>query len=203
MILNKQSVLIFTMGTKNFPQALVDKKVLTPQTITLAFLPEVIQTSLRSVPPSLHRVPREDLDGTVKAKLAVVEVDAELVICQRMVLDRSPKTVWKEDAVRVQLHGPLETSEVAVPHDLAPHLQEDPEVEGSVELAPAFAMQVARHLMCHDAWGKLEFQTAVDRVHVAVKYSGAVLKSDYEQRLLLTPRHHDCEAEELAVNFLR
>jgi len=185
MILNKQSVLIFTMGTKNFPQALVDKKVLTPQTITLAFLPEVIQTSLRSVPPSLHRVPREDLDGTVKAKLAVVEVDAELVICQRMVLDRSPKTVWKEDAVRVQLHGPLETSEVAVPHDLAPHLQEDPEVEGSVELATSLAVQVARHPVRHDAGGNLELLAAVHRTLVTLEYGSVVLKCNYDQGLLL------------------
>mmetsp|Transcript_80915 Transcript_80915/g.187922 ORF Transcript_80915/g.187922 Transcript_80915/m.187922 type:complete len:306 (+) Transcript_80915:628-1545(+) len=137
------------------------------------------------------------------AELAVVEEDTQLGLWMNP--QQWPELVREEDAVRVDLHRPVVQLEARFTDDLRPHSDEDVQVQGSAELSPLAAFEVAVHDKRHQAVVHLDDAVAVDSALVAGEEAHAFSVLHSQKVLLVGVRHHEREAIERAcrVELLR
>mmetsp|Transcript_21015 Transcript_21015/g.45473 ORF Transcript_21015/g.45473 Transcript_21015/m.45473 type:complete len:210 (-) Transcript_21015:1704-2333(-) len=200
MILDQLSVVVFTGHVQHLPEALIDEKILTPETVAVAQLPEVILAGLVAAAPSGDSVLGENLKWTMETVLAVVQVNSVLALVVHT--DHLSKPVGEEDSIGIYLHYPIMFQVVSVSHHLVPEGDEDGEVEGGSELTALLALKVAVDLARVETICDLVGAVAEDLVLVALKEADLALVLHGEQLLLIGVREHEGGAKEGGTELL-
>merc|ERR1719382_1013926 len=104
MVLHQQLPLVFALHAKEL-QALVHPYILAPLAVALAQLVEMGLALVSGGLKSAHRVLREDLDRTVHAVFAIVEIDP--VGRLHVMCENGLQAVRKKHSIRIHFDGPL------------------------------------------------------------------------------------------------
>mmetsp|Transcript_38185 Transcript_38185/g.106383 ORF Transcript_38185/g.106383 Transcript_38185/m.106383 type:complete len:344 (-) Transcript_38185:716-1747(-) len=192
MILQQEAEVVVPSDAEHLPQALVDEQVLAPIAVSPALLLEVLDAARRARGPGRHGVPREDLQRTVHAKLAIVQVDARLLFW----VDRQDilEPVREKHGVRVDLHSPIMLLEAALADDLRPDSDENVQVECRSKLAALPALEVAVNDECDQASVHLDDPVAVHSSLVTPKQAHFLLVLHRQKFLLVAVRQHKRKA---------
>mmetsp|Transcript_54389 Transcript_54389/g.142151 ORF Transcript_54389/g.142151 Transcript_54389/m.142151 type:complete len:218 (+) Transcript_54389:61-714(+) len=189
MILQQQVEFIVSSDLEHFRQALVDEHVLAPEAISRAQPREVGHALLAPCLPSLDGGPREDLEGTVEAHPAVVQIHA-LRVRGCVVREEPPEPLREEHAIRVNFDDPVVASEAALLDDLVPNGKEYFRVQSRLELTAIGALQVTIDLARQKPFGDGHHLAAVYRVLLASEDARPLLILHlYEARLVARGLH--------------
>mmetsp|Transcript_9445 Transcript_9445/g.21710 ORF Transcript_9445/g.21710 Transcript_9445/m.21710 type:complete len:219 (-) Transcript_9445:42-698(-) len=133
----------------------------------------------------------------MQAVLAVVEVDASAHRRQVLVLPQHvPQQRGQEDAVGVDLDGPVVERVALVGEQLLPDRQEDLGVQRRLELPARVAVEVAVHEARLQPWRQVDHHVAVDGSLLAAEDGGADVVLHQQQVLLVAVGHHQREAKQ-------
>eukprot|EP00429_Kryptoperidinium_foliaceum_P075079 CAMPEP_0176211026 /NCGR_PEP_ID=MMETSP0121_2-20121125/14443_1 /TAXON_ID=160619 /ORGANISM="Kryptoperidinium foliaceum, Strain CCMP 1326" /LENGTH=427 /DNA_ID=CAMNT_0017550069 /DNA_START=21 /DNA_END=1301 /DNA_ORIENTATION=- len=175
-------------------EALVDEHVLAPKARPGTEVVEVPLALLDPVVPSCNRPARQHLQRAMQAELAVVQVEAVVVVGVEG--DDDPQPLREEGRVGVGLHRPGIVAPPPLLHDLSPHRDENVRVQRGAELAAHVAVKIALHRGTHQSRAKAHGHVADNLILVAAEYAPALLELHLKQPALVAEGLHQGVAEE-------
>eukprot|EP00445_Apocalathium_hangoei_P019404 CAMPEP_0203894272 /NCGR_PEP_ID=MMETSP0359-20131031/37272_1 /ASSEMBLY_ACC=CAM_ASM_000338 /TAXON_ID=268821 /ORGANISM="Scrippsiella Hangoei, Strain SHTV-5" /LENGTH=183 /DNA_ID=CAMNT_0050816555 /DNA_START=1012 /DNA_END=1563 /DNA_ORIENTATION=- len=155
----------------------------------------------KAVHPRGECAPRQHLEGSVQAPLAIIQIQAVpftvgLHQCCSMVREDVAENVRNEHTIGIDFGGPREGPVIAVLENSAPHLQEYGSVQPRAKLAAHFAIEVDIDDGCVHSRSRARAVVAVYLVPIAIEDAREFSMLEPDQVKLVTRGHDEAEAEQ-------